>query len=179
MEALRRLLLRIVATIRPGRAEHDLAREVASHLALLEERFRLEGLSPEAARLAARRAFGGVEQAKEHQRDARAFRWIADLRQDLAYGARSFARSPGFTAAAAITLALGIGAATTIVGALYGIGLRALPYPDPDRLIRVFDTSRRAMRALPRAAAIRSRRATWRSSVSRRHLLTQGSSCLG
>ena len=62
-----------------------------------------------------------------------------DLRQDLAYGARSFARSPGFTAAAAITLALGIGAATTIFGALYGIGLRALPYPDPDRLVRVFE----------------------------------------
>jgi predicted permease len=139
MDALRRFLLRIVATIRPGRVEDELAREVASHLALLEEHFRHEGLSPEAARLAARRAFGGVEQAKEHHRDARAFRWIADLRQDLAYGTRSFARSPGFTAAAAITLALGIGAATTIFGALYGIGLRALPYPDPDRLVRVFE----------------------------------------
>ena len=139
MEALRRFLLRIVATIRHGRAENDLAREVASHLALLEERFRREGLSPEEARLAARRAFGGVEQAKEHQRDTRSFRWIADLRQDLTYGARSFARSPGFTAAAAITLALGIGAATTIFGALYGIGVRALPYPEPDRLVRVFE----------------------------------------
>ena len=139
MEALRRFLLRIVATIRPGRAEDDLAREVASHLALLEERFRHEGLSPEAARLAARRAFGGVEQAKEHQRDARAFRWIADLRQDLAYGARSFARSPGFTAAAAITLALGIGAATTIFGALHAVSLRPLPYADADRLVRVFE----------------------------------------
>ena len=55
MEALRRFLRRIVATIRPGRAEDDLAREVASHLALLEERFQHEGLSPEASRLAARR----------------------------------------------------------------------------------------------------------------------------
>ena len=139
MEALRRFLLRIVTAIRPARAEDDLAREVASHLALLEERFRHEGLSPEAARLAARRAFGGVEQAKEHQRDARAFRWIADLRQDVAYGARSFARSPGFTAAAAITLALGIGAATTIFGALHAISLRPLPYANPDRLVRVFE----------------------------------------
>jgi len=128
-----------VATIRPDRAEDDLAREVAAHLALLEERFRNEGLSPEAARLAARRAFGGVEQAKEHQRDARSFRWLGDLRQDLTYGARSFARSPGFTAAAAITLALGIGAATTIFGALYAISLRPLPYADPDRLVRVFE----------------------------------------
>ena len=121
------------------RAEDDLAREVASHLALLEEQFRNEGMTPMRRALAARRAFGGVEQAKEHQRDARAFRWIADLRQDMTYGARSFARSPGFTAAAIVTLALGIGAATTIFGALYAIGLRPLSYADPDRIVRVFE----------------------------------------
>jgi hypothetical protein len=96
MAGLRRFLQRIVSAARHDRAEDDLAREVASHLALLEEQFQNDGMTLDEARLAARRAFGGVEQAKEHQRDARAFRWIADLRQDLTYGARSFARSPGF-----------------------------------------------------------------------------------
>ena len=139
MSRARRFFHKILAAIRHGRAEDDLGREVAAHLALLEEQFQKEGMSPEAARLAARRAFGGVEQAKEHQRDARTFRWIADLKQDIAYGARSFARSPGFTAAAVLTLALGIGAATTIFGVLYSIGLRPLPYADPDRIVRVFE----------------------------------------
>ena len=99
MAGLRRFLQRIVSAVRHDRAEDDLAREVASHLSLLEEQFQKDGMTPDAARLAARRAFGGVEQAKERQRDARAFRWIADLRQDMTYGARSFAHSPGFTAA--------------------------------------------------------------------------------
>ena len=139
MAGLRRFLQRIVSAVRHDRAEDDLAREVASHLALLEEQFQKDGMTPDAARLAARRAFGGVEQAKELQRDARAFRWIADLRQDMTYGARSFARSPGFTAAAMVTLALGIGAATTIFGALYAIGFRPLPYADADRIVRVFE----------------------------------------
>ncbi|MBY0497691.1 MAG: ABC transporter permease [Cyanobacteria bacterium] len=139
MSGARRFFQRLLSAIRHDRAEDDLAREVAAHLALLEEQFRSDGMTPEAARLAARRAFGGVEQAKEHQRDARSFRWIADLRQDITYGARSFARSPGFTIAAVLTLALGIGAATTIFGALYFIGLRPLPYADPDRIMRVFE----------------------------------------
>jgi putative ABC transport system permease protein len=139
MSGARRFFQRLLSAIRHDRAEHELAREVAAHLALLEEQFRNEGLSPEAARLAARRAFGGVEQAKEHQRDARAFRWIGDLRQDITYGARSFARTPAFTIAAVVTLALGIGAATTIFGALYSIGLRPLAYPDSDRIVRVFE----------------------------------------
>jgi predicted permease len=139
MAGLRRFVHRILSALRHDRAEDDLAREVASHLAMLEEQFHRDGMTPDAARLAARRAFGGIEQAKEVQRDARAFRWISDLRQDITYGARSFARSPGFTAAAIVTLALGIGAATTIFGALYSIGLRPLPYPDPDRVVRVFE----------------------------------------
>jgi len=136
---MRRFVRRLVALFRNDQAEADLAREVESHIALLEERFLQDGLPPDEARRAARRAFGGVEQAKEYQRDARSFRWIDDARQDVTYGARSFARSPGFTAAAAITLALGIGAATTIFGALYAISLRQLPYHDPDRIVRVFE----------------------------------------
>ena len=65
MDVLRRLASRIVNLLRPGRAEPDLTREVRAHLTLLEDEYRRRGLSEEDARLAARRAFGGVERAKD------------------------------------------------------------------------------------------------------------------
>ena len=95
----------------------------------------------------------GVKQVMEHPRDTTAFRWLSDLGRDLRYGSRSFARSPGFTAAAGATLALGIAAATTIFAALNAVGLRPLNYPNPDRLVRVFDYQQpRDATAAPRRA---------------------------
>ena len=85
MSYLRRLIHRLYNVLRPGSAEPDLAREVASHLSLLEDEFQRRGFSAEEARFAARRAFGGVEQVKEGHRDARSFRWLDDARRDLRY----------------------------------------------------------------------------------------------
>ena len=96
MADLRRFLLRLLATFRWNQSHNDLAREVSAHLALIEDDYRSQGMDPTSARLAARRAFGGIEQARERQREARSFRWIADARQDLTYGARAFARNPSF-----------------------------------------------------------------------------------
>jgi putative ABC transport system permease protein len=148
MSALKRLVRRLGNVFFPGRAERQLQREVTSHLAILEERFRTQGLTPEEARAAARRAFGGVEQAKEAQRDARSFIWLDDLRRDVGYGIRTLSRTPGFTLTAMLTLALGIGAVTIIYSVLRNVVLDPFPYSRSDRMVNVLlnDASNRRVR---------------------------------
>jgi predicted permease len=134
MSTLRQWLMRLATTIRSGRAERDLNRELASHLALLEDDLRRRGMSADAARAAARRAFGGVEQMKERHRDARSFVLIDQFKQDVGYALRSMRRAPGFAAAAIVTLALGIGANTAIFSLLDLVLLKSLPVREPGRL---------------------------------------------
>ena len=142
MWRLRRFLLRLYNFLRPERAERELTREVASHLSLLEDDYQRRGMTPEQARLAARRAFDGVERAKERSRDERSFLWLEDARRDVRHAARTLARAPGFTAVAVLTLALGIGATTAIFSVINGVLLRPLPYPDPERIVRVGEVVR-------------------------------------
>src|SRR5688500_698244 len=109
MAFLRRFLCRLVALVRPDRAEAALARDVDAHLRLLEDQFLAQGMSATEARSAARRAFGGVEQAKEHQRDARAFRALAGWPMDLKLGTRMLRKTPGLTVVGVFALAVAIG----------------------------------------------------------------------
>ena len=139
--AVRRFLRRLLNFLRPSRAEPDLDREIAAHLALLEDDFARRGLPPDAARRAARRAFGGVDQTREMHRDARSFAWLDDMARDLRYAARTLARTPGFTVAAVLTLGIGIGGSTAVFSLFHAVLLRPLPFPDADQVVLVFEDS--------------------------------------
>nr|ADC35935.1 protein of unknown function DUF214 [uncultured bacterium 70] len=141
MAPLRRFLARVFNVLRPARAEPELSREVEAHMTLLQDEFERKGLPPAAARVAARRSFGSVEHAKDLHRDARSFVWLVDVCRDVRHAARSLRRAPLFTAVAIVTLALGIGANAAMFSVLNTYMLRPLPYPEPDRLVRVFRTS--------------------------------------
>src|SRR5262245_60000712 len=135
---MRRWLLRLVAFVRPRAAEHDMARELESHRVLLEDKYRRCGLTPGDARLAAQRALGSTALAADRHRDARSLVWLEDLRRDLRHAARLLRRSPVFTATAALSLAIGIGADTTIFTVARGLLLHdPVGVADPGRVVDI------------------------------------------
>ncbi len=137
MMAVRRFFAKLRNFFHPGRAEDELAREVASHLTLLEDEFLGSGLSPEEARLAAKRTYGGVEQTKELQRDERSFLWLEQLRQDVRIAARTLWNAPGFSLVTILILALGTGANTAIFSLIDSLLLKTLPVFRPEQLLQV------------------------------------------
>ncbi len=138
---LQRLLyaipLRLRSVFRRRTVERELDEELSYHLDRLTEQYQARGLPPAEARRQALRELDGIERPKDECRDARGVTLLDDGVRDVAYGARTLRRSPGFAVVAIVTLALGIGATTIIFSVVNGILLRPLPYPASDRLVNV------------------------------------------
>ena len=135
MTTIRRFVLRLLSFFRPGAAEAELSREIHSHLQLLEDEFVSKGMPRDEARLAARRAFGGVEQAKEHQRDARGFRWLDNSRMDFKLGARMLAKYPALSLIGGAGLAVGVAIGAGFFAFLYSFLYATLPVEGGERIV--------------------------------------------
>ncbi|MBM3727963.1 MAG: FtsX-like permease family protein [Acidobacteria bacterium] len=138
---LRVLISRLLGLGRHRRMDQEFDEEAAAHLEMLAQRFVARGMSPEEARGAARKQFGGVTRMKEDLREMRAVPALETLLRDARHTLRRLARSPVFTAATVLTLALGIGANTAIFSVIHGVLLKPLPFPGRDRLVSVWQTA--------------------------------------
>ena len=136
---IRHRLARLWALVRASRLDRELDGEIQAHLEMAERDALARGLSPEAAYRDARLRFGGIAQLREVHRDDRSARWIETFAKDFRYGLLSLLRQRAFAAVAISVLALGIGAATTMFSLVDSVLLRPLPYPDPERIVRIWE----------------------------------------
>ncbi len=119
---------------RRRRRESDLERELRDHLDLEAEEQQAKGLTPEEARYGARRTLGNTALIQEDVRQAWGWTWLERLGQDVRHVVRAIRRSPGFAIVAVLSLAIGIGASTSVFTVFYAMFLRSLPVRDPQQL---------------------------------------------
>jgi putative ABC transport system permease protein len=140
MDRLRGWLKQLRAALLPGRVEREMHDELAFHVDQETKRNQALGMTPAAARRAARLSFGAAEHVKDELRTAGLRGILAEAGRDLRHARRALRRRPSFAIAVVATLGLGIGVSTAMYSVVHAVVLRPLPYPDSDRLVAVWET---------------------------------------
>jgi predicted permease len=135
IDSLQQWFARFTAMFRRSRLERELDAELSAHLELAVEENLQRGMSAEEARRHALIGIGGMEQAREHHREARGLQWLDTFFQDVRYALRGVFKNPAFTAAAVLTLAFGIGVNASMFSMVSAFLLRRPPGRDPDRVV--------------------------------------------
>jgi putative ABC transport system permease protein len=138
------LWLRLAFRWRRTELDRELAEEMEFHRTMKLQEHGEAGLDAEAAAALVRREMGNLTLAQEESRDLWSFLALERLWHDVRYALRMFARNPGFTVIAALSLALGIGGNAAVFSFVNELLLRPLPYPEPERLIRITEVYPRA-----------------------------------
>lgn len=132
---MREFFNRLASFFRSRQRDSDLTDELESHLALAIEDNIRDGMAPDEARRQAMIRFGGLESAKESQREARSLPAMERLRQDTRYALRTMRREPGFALFAILIVGLGIAASATVFSVVHTVLIRPLPFEHPQNLV--------------------------------------------
>lgn len=135
MDWIRVLLNRCAALFHRGKLDDELDEELRAHIDLAVRENQRKGMTPEAARTAALRSFGGLTQTRETYRVHRGLPWFEQIARDVRFALRQLRKSPGFTLTAILTLAMGIGAVTSVFSVVDAVLLKPFAFRDPGRLV--------------------------------------------